>query len=88
MLIERAWPEVAYPGQTILIHGSHFGPNPGSKITAINLGRVNQMRVIEWSDRLIRALIPSDLAPGNYRLLIYYDGSFRTSSNSLELTIR
>lgn len=85
--IERVHPNVAFPGDGLQIRGSHFGADQGSKIVAINLGRVHRMRVVRWSNNQIRALIPDRLRPGEYRVLIYYDDSFRTSSNSLVVTI-
>jgi hypothetical protein len=38
-------------------------------------------------DREVRATIPADLAPGNYKLLIYYDGSYSASTRSLDFRI-
>jgi hypothetical protein len=45
------------------------------------------MQVVSWSNEVIRARVPRTLMPGNYRVLVYYDDSFRTSSNSLPVTI-
>lgn len=87
MLIEKVTPNVTRPGAIADILGIHFGARRASKIVAINLGRVNRMRVLHWSDTRITARIPAGLAPGEYRVLIYYDGSLRTSSNSLPVTI-
>jgi hypothetical protein len=44
--------------------------------------------VLSWSDNLIRVRIPNYLDAGNYRVLVYYDDSFRTSSNSVDLDIQ
>jgi CARDB len=85
--IERINPDVTSPGRAINIYGRNFGSVRGEKIVGINRGRVNRMEVLDWSDDRIRARVPDRLASGNYRVLIYYDDSFRTSSNSLEVTI-
>jgi len=87
MLIEHIKPDSTHPGDTIDILGVHFGSRPAGKIVAINLGRVNRAKVLHWSDNRIKARVPNGLAPGEYRVLIYYDNSFRTSSNSLPLSI-
>lgn len=85
--IERINPEASSPGRTIHIYGRNFGSFQGERVVGINRGRVNRMEVLDWSDGRIRARVPDSLAPGNYRVLIYYDDSFRTSSNSLVVTV-
>jgi hypothetical protein len=87
MTIERVDPDLTSPGRVINIYGRNFGSFQGERIVSINHGRVNRMGVLDWSDDRIRARIPDRLAPGNYRLMIYYDDSFRTSSNSLEVIV-
>jgi hypothetical protein len=87
VLIERVSSSVARAGDTVDIYGVNFGSIPGDKIVAINMGRTNRMQVLYWSDSRIRARVPAGLRPGNYRLLIYYDDSLATSSNSLQVTI-
>ena len=87
MLIERVNPRAATVGDIIEIRGERFDSFQGNKIVAINHGRVNSVRVLSWSDNLIRVQIPNYLDAGNYRVLVYYDDSFRTSSNSVELDI-
>jgi hypothetical protein len=87
MLIQSVVPDEARPGQLLDIRGANFGSRPQGKIVAINLGRVNRMQVVSWSNEVIRARVPRTLMPGNYRVLVYYDDSFRTSSNSLPVTI-
>lgn len=87
MMIERINPDVTSPGRVITINGRNFGSHQGERVLGINRGRVNRMEVLDWSDDRIRARVPDRLASGSYRLLIYYDDSFRTSSNSLEVTV-
>ena len=87
MMIERIDPEVTSAGMAINIYGRNFGSVRGERIVSVNRGRANRMEVLDWSDGRIRARIPDRLAPGNYRVLIYYDDTFRTSSNSMEVTI-
>ena len=88
MLIERVSPHAVYAGDIVEIRGERFDSFQGNKILAINHGRVNSVRVLSWSDNLIRVRIPNYLNAGSYRVLVYYDDSFRTSSNSVELDIR
>jgi hypothetical protein len=86
--IDEVSPRVASPGEVIRLLGVNFGTDPGTKILAINLGRVNWMAPLEWSDGRILCRIPPGLPSGRYRVLIYYDDSYRTSSNSLEIVVR
>jgi hypothetical protein len=87
MLIRQIKPDATHPGTVIDILGIHFGDRQAGRIVGINLGRVNRARVLRWSDNRIRVRVPDGFVPGEYRVLIYYDNSFRTSSNSLPLTI-
>ena len=88
MLIDSVNPQAATVGDIIEIRGERFDSFQGNKIVAINQGRVNSVRVLSWSDNLIRVRIPEYLNAGSCRVLVYYDDSFRTSSNSVELDIR
>ncbi len=88
MLIDNVVPNVTFPGGTIAINGSGFGNQQGTKIPAINRGNVVQLQVIRWTDTQILAKAPLDVVGGTYRVLIYCDNSYRTSSNSLEVTVR
>jgi hypothetical protein len=88
MLIERVNPHAAYAGDIIEIRGERFDSFQGDKIVAINHGRVTSVRVLSWSDNLIRVRIPNHFDAGGYRVLVYYDDSLRTSSNSVELDVR
>lgn len=87
-LIERVVPNVSFPGGVIAINGRNFGRVQGTKIAAINRGRVDRLQVTRWTDTQIIARVPLDLVGGTYRVLIYCDDTYRTSSNSLEVTIR
>ena len=88
MVIERIVPNVTFPGGTIAINGRNFGRRQGTKVPAINRGRVDQLQVTRWTDTQILARSPLDLVGGTYRVLIYCDDTYRTSSNSLEVTLR
>jgi hypothetical protein len=88
MLIERVVPNVSFPGGVIAINGRNFGRVQGTKIPAINRGHVDQLQVTRWTDTQISARVPLDLVGGTYRVLIYCDDTYRTGSNSLEVTIR
>jgi predicted acylesterase/phospholipase RssA len=89
MFIEDVVPVIAIPGSTIEIHGRDFGGTRGNKVVAINSR--NSMRVMKplsWSDRVIHAQIPRDLDEGKYLVLVYYDESYRTSSNSKAIALK
>ncbi|MGH9874297.1 MAG: IPT/TIG domain-containing protein [Pyrinomonadaceae bacterium] len=88
MLIEKIVPNITFPGGVIAINGSGFGNRQGTKLPAINRGHVNLLQVTKWTDTQILARSPLDLVGGTYRVLIYCDDSYRTSSNSLEVTVR
>jgi len=88
MMIDNIVPNVTFPGGTIAINGSGFGNLQGTKIPAINRGHVDQLQIIRWTDTQILARSPLDLVGGTYRVLIYCDDTYRTSSNSLEVTVR
>lgn len=88
MLIEKIVPNVTFPGGVIAINGRNFGNRQSTKIAAINRGHVDQLQVTRWTDTQILARSPLDLVGGTYRVLIYCDDTYRTSSNSLEVTVR
>jgi hypothetical protein len=87
MFIERVTPHAVHTGDVIDIRGDRFDTFQGNKIVAINNGGVTSVRVLSWSDNLIRVRIPNHFNPGSYRVLVYYDDSYRTSSNSVEVTV-
>jgi hypothetical protein len=74
-------------GDIFTIRGRNLGTTQGSKIPSINRGRAYQLRVLSWLSTRIRVRIPPDLPSGNYKVLIYYDASYRTSSNSLDFWV-
>jgi hypothetical protein len=89
MLIEKIVPNVTFPGGVIAINGRGFGNRQGTKLPAINRNNVlNLLQVTKWTDTQILAKSPVDLVGGTYVVLIYCDDTYRTSSNSLEVTVR
>ncbi len=88
VLIENIVPPVTFPGGEIAINGRNFGHRQGTKIAAINRRRVDRLQVTRWTDTQILARSPLDLVGGTYRVLIYCDDTYRTSSNSLEVVVR
>jgi hypothetical protein len=88
LLIEKIVPNVTFPGRTISLNGRGFGPRQGTKIAAINRGRVERLQVTRWTDTQILAKSPLDLPGGPYRVLIDCDDTSRTSSNSIEVTVK
>ena len=89
MLIDNINPNVTFPGGEIAINGQNFGHDQGTKLPAINNNnQLNLLQVTRWTDTQILARAPLDLVGGQYRVLIYCDDSHRTSSNSLEVTVR
>jgi IPT/TIG domain len=89
MMIENIVPNVTFPGGVIAINGRNFGHRPGTKLPAINRNNaLNLLQVTRWTDSQILTRLPLDLVGGTYQVLIYCDDSYRTSSNSFEVTVR
>ena len=89
MMIEKIVPNVTFPGGVIAINGRGFGNRQGPKLPAINRNNgLNLLQVTKWTDTQILAKSPLDLIGGTYVVLIYCDDTYRTSSNSLEVTVR
>ena len=72
-------PATGHPGTVITITGENFGNSQGSKLVAMNLGRVNLMEVQRWSDTKIQAKVPN-LPVGEYTVVVYFDRTYRTSA--------
>ncbi len=87
MRLERLSPARGASGEIFTIHGRNFGSSTGSKIASINRCRAYRLEVLSWSPEEIRARIPSGLPSGNFKVLIYYDSTYRTSSNSLDFWV-
>jgi hypothetical protein len=87
MVISRVNPDVAAPGDMVEIEGRHFTRIQGNRIVSINQnGRKHRLEVSDWSDTRIRARVPA-VSPGRYLLLIYYDDTLRSSSDSYRITV-
>ena len=85
---ERISPDTASPGDTVEIQGRHFGRHQANRVFSMNrFGSKTRMTVLDWSDSLIRAQVPARLDPGQYVVLIYYDGLYVSSSDSVRMTI-
>ena len=88
IVIRSVMPNPASPGDTIEISGVHFGGNQVVRYVSINrFGTRTRLRIVDWSDRLIRAQIPDRAGVGNYVLLIYYDETRVVSSDGVDFTI-
>lgn len=90
MWIERVWPREVQPGRTLHIYGDHFGRSRGGRIPAMvwsGNGRMIRLRTSSWSRRHIVAELPDRLRRGGYRVLIYYDDSYATSSNVVRVQV-
>ncbi|MEM2100566.1 MAG: hypothetical protein QXP45_04455 [Thermoproteota archaeon] len=80
------------PGDLFTIYGRNLGAR-GSKIPSINRRRAYPLEVLSWwrpfwsSTTRVRVRIPSGLPSGRYKVLIYYDSSYRTGSNSLDFWV-
>lgn len=74
-------------GELFTIVGSDFGAVRGRQIASINRGRVNPLTVVSWSNTRIRVRIPAGLAAGNYKVLVYYDNTYRTSTGSVDFWV-
>lgn len=81
-------PNPASAGDTIEIRGVHFGGTQVARYVSINrFGTRTRLTILDWSENLIRAQIPTRVAAGTYLLLIYYDETRTQSSDGVELTI-
>lgn len=74
-------------GEVFTIYGSNFGSTLGNKIPSINRCRAYRLEVLLWSATKVKVRIPANLPSGLFKVLIYYDGSYRTSSNSLDFWV-
>ena len=89
IVIERITPDPAAPGQTVEIHGIHFGRVQANRIASLNRnGRRVFLQVLAWSETLIRARLPNHVGSGQHRVLIYYDDTLRSSSDGYPITIQ
>lgn len=61
--------EMGFP--EIIIHGSGFGVDE----PIVSLGRYGYLKINSWSDVLIRAMLPEDLVPGEYKLTVSPQGN-------------
>ena len=80
-------PECGMPGGIFVINGNDLCGSQGDNIPSINRGHANALEVLSWSDTEVRVRIPADLPAGCYKVLIYHDDSYRTSTNSLNFMI-
>lgn len=87
MYIRAVTPRSGPPGTVVAISGRNFGATQGTRIPSINLCQAHAMPVLSWSDTLIRVRVPAGLFNGAYKVLIYYDSSRRTSSNSVDFQV-
>lgn len=87
MYIRKVTPQSGRPGTVITIRGNGFGATAGTRLVSLNLCRAYPMPVLRWSNTLIRARVPKGLFNGVYKVLIYYDRSYRTSSNSIDFRV-
>jgi hypothetical protein len=72
-------PATGHPGTVVTITGDNFGGSQGSKLVAMNLGRVNLMEVRSWSNTRIQAVVPN-LPVGEYTVVVYFDSTYRMSA--------
>ncbi|MHB8974100.1 MAG: hypothetical protein ACYC3X_26170 [Pirellulaceae bacterium] len=76
------------PGvQTLILRGRKFGTVPGTKFVALNLNGVHRAAVTRWGDYEVQVRVPANLPSGEYRVLVYYDESLATSSNSQQVRL-
>jgi len=60
-----------FPGTTFEMNGV-FGNEQGVKMPAINKdGKANHLIVLSWSNTKLTVKVPTDLAPGNYKVGVY-----------------
>jgi hypothetical protein len=87
MRIDQLGMYAVIPGGELEIVGSHFGAAQGSKIVALSKDGLVGAEVMSWSDQSIRIRIPEGIPYGKYKVLIYYDDSLSTSSNSKSVLV-
>ncbi|NIS82915.1 MAG: hypothetical protein GTO14_22560 [Anaerolineales bacterium] len=88
MIIDGVTPARVAPGETFTILGRNFGREPGTRIPSVNRCQANLLEVVHWSDEAITVRVPEEVPYwGQHKVLIYYDASFRTSSNSIDFWV-
>ncbi|UCH97273.1 MAG: IPT/TIG domain-containing protein [Candidatus Aminicenantes bacterium] len=87
MTLTSTSPTRGTSGDIFTIYGSNMGSSQGSKTPSINRGRAYFLEVLSWSSTEVRVRIPPGLPAGNYKVLIYYDDTYRTGSNSLDFLV-
>jgi hypothetical protein len=58
------------PGGTFEMIGT-WGPTQGTKIPCINMGTMNKLEVVSWSNTVLKVRIPPGLPPGKYKVGVY-----------------
>jgi len=88
MTIERVTFLHQADSRIMLLSGRRFGTVQGQKIVSLNRQGTRQTaQVVSWSDREVRVRVPAGLPVGEYRVLVYYDRSLATSSNSQQVRL-
>jgi len=88
MMIERVTFQRQSGSQVLALGGRRFGTVQGSKIVSLNRnGTRHTVQVVSWGDHEVRVRVPANLPAGQYRMLVYYDHSLVTSSNSQKITL-
>jgi len=80
-------PECGMSGDTFVISGGYFGDEQGEKTPCISRGWKKELEVLSWSDTQVMVRIPGPLPVGCYKVLIYYDHTYQTSTNSVDFMI-
>jgi hypothetical protein len=87
MTLTSTSPGRSTSGEIFTIYGRNMGSSQGRKIPSINRCRAYHLEVLSWSSTEVRVRIPPGLPAGNFKVLIYYDDSHRTGSNSLDFWV-
>ncbi len=88
MSIDRVTFQRQAGSRILVLGGRRFGTVQGQKLVSLNRnGTRHTAQVISWGDYEVRVRVPANLADGEYRVLVYYDNSLVTSSNSQPLTL-
>lgn len=63
-VIEKIDPAVGIPGDVLRIYGKNFGDQRNSSFVEIGGSRQTSSSYIEWTDNLIRVILPADIQDG------------------------
>ncbi|MCS7235311.1 MAG: hypothetical protein RMM30_04965, partial [Armatimonadota bacterium] len=87
--IDRIAPSSGEPGSEVTLEG-HFGARRAAKVVGMNHvgGGSYTMEVVSWSCSQIRARVPRNAPLGEYRVVVYQDGTRAVGSLPVAFWVR